>query len=156
MKAILRSAIVAAGMAAIAVASTTPASATPGGAFAFTGSTTLTCFGCGHRDNQKANLSVTGASLAPATFVAAPATADFSIDEEGGVLCLVTGSANGTVSGGGLNVTFNWTRVGAVAVILTAGSVDGAGVAAFVVTDPVGPPCGGQVTASFAGAVAGA
>jgi hypothetical protein len=153
VKAILRSAVVAAGIAAASVAGVMPASAAQGGAFAFTGETTLTCFGCGHKEGQSATLNVTGATLTPPGTLGGSANASFAIDEQGGALCLVTGSANGSVSGAGLSVNFNWTRVGAVAVITTTGSVNGAGVAVFV-TDP-GITCGGPVHAQFAGAVAG-
>ena len=43
----------------------------------------------------------------------------------------------------------------ATAVITTAGDINGAGIAAFAVTSPIGLPCGGPVDATVAGSVAG-
>ncbi len=145
MKAILRSAVVVAAAASSIAMISTPANAA--GAVAFTGTAHIDCFGCG---------SSTGtADLTGVGTHSGAATANFTVFEPEGATCVVTGSASGTVTGA-VNVVFNWTRVGATAVITTSGDINGAGVAAFVVTSPVGNPCGGPVTASVVGAVAGA
>ena len=113
---------------------------------AFSGNARIACFGCGV-SNGTASLQ-----FLP---LLASATATYTVNEPVGATCVITGSASGTVTGA-VNVSFNWTRVGATAVITTTGDVNGAGVAGFVVTSPVGNPCGGAVTAQVAGVVTGA
>ncbi len=153
MKAILRSAIVAAGMATALATSMTPASADTG-AVAFTGTASITCFGCGD-SNGTAALTGVGATVEGGV-VNGSATATYTVHEDNavGIECVVSGTANGSTTGA-VAVNFNWTRVGAVAVITTSGQINGAGVAGFAVTSPVGPPCGGPVQALVVGAIAG-
>lgn len=144
MKAILRSAVLVAGLAST-LAITTSANAAPAAAV-FSGNAQLDCFGCGDTHGT-ADLTLTGA---PSGSV----HADFTANEPGGGLCLVTGTANGTVEGA-INTNFNWTRVGATAVITlgTPGTTTfGAGVAVFVAS---GITCGAAVTATVAGVAAG-
>lgn len=150
MKAILRSAVLAAGVASTLAMTAVPSSAQ--GAGVFTGEASINCFGCGVSSGT-ATLSVTGEVNGVAQ-VGASASATYTVTEIPSQ-CPVTGSANGTVSGA-VNVTFAWTRVGATALITTSGDINGGGTAVFAVTSPVGNPCGGPVTANFAGAVAGA
>lgn len=149
MKAILRSAVLAATAATAMTMTTAPAHAD--GAVAFTGTATIACFGCGPSTGS-ASLSVSG-SVNGSTQVNAAATASFSLNEPSAT-CPATGSASGSVSGSGFGVTFNWTRVGATAVITTSGDIDGGGSAAFKADSA--NPCGGtNVKATFAGSVAG-
>jgi hypothetical protein len=75
-------------------------------------------------------------------------------NEPADVTCVVTGTASGKVLGV-IDVDFNWTRVGATAVITTSGDISGAGAAVFIVTDPHGNPCGVEVTAEVVGVLAG-
>jgi hypothetical protein len=151
LKAILRTAVVVAGLATAVATSITPASAAPG-AVAFVGSANITCFGCG---DSAGTASLTGVGVVNGGAANGSASATYTVHEDTGAGCIVSGTASGSVSGA-VNVDFNWTRVGAVAVISTTGDVNGQGVAAFVVTSPVGNPCGGAVSAEVAGAVAGA
>jgi hypothetical protein len=154
VKAILRSAVLAAGVVSAIALSTTGASAQ--GAGEFNGSAHINCFGCGVSTGT-AELSVTGEVNGSVVVggITANAHASFTVNEPTGPTCVVSGSASGTVTGA-VSVDFNWTRVGAVAVITTSGQISGAGVAAFVVTSPVGVPCPGPVDALVVGAVAGA
>jgi hypothetical protein len=153
VKAILRSvAIVTALAAAIAVPSTATASPRRGGAGHYGGNASIDCFGCGTSAGSAA-LQFTGVySGYPA--VLADATANFIANESADVTCVITGSASGTVTGV-INVDFNWTRVGPLAVITTSGDINGVSLAAFAVTSPIGNPCGGPVTAIVQGVVAG-
>ncbi|HVF04107.1 MAG TPA: hypothetical protein VNA20_04650 [Frankiaceae bacterium] len=154
MKAILRSAVLAATAATALAMTTAPANAA--GAVAFTGEATINCFGCGPSSGS-ANLAVTGTvngTTQVATHGSWNATAGFSVNEPSAT-CPATGSASGSVSGAGFTVTFNWTRVGATAVITTAGHINGGGSAAFKADAAL--PCGAVgVKATFAGSVAGA
>lgn len=114
---------------------------------AFTGEAAINCFGCGVSTGT-ADLTVIstggmGSAFATYTVFESPAQ------------CPVTGSATGSTTGS-VVVDFNWTRVGATAVITTTGDINGGGVAAFAVTNPLGNPCGGPVTAAVVGAIAGA
>ena len=115
-------------------------------AVAFTAIARIDCFGCG--DSQgTAHLDIIGGGTAEATYtVNEPAI---------GPACVVTGTASGSTTGA-INVTFSWTRVGATALITTGGEIEGAGVAAFHVTEPSGIPCGAtNVVAEVVGAVGG-
>jgi hypothetical protein len=138
-------------------------------AVAFVGTAHINCFGCGDSSGTASicvkGVTVTTPPIPPAVTVHDPSvgicgllgtntTATYTVHEDTGAGCVVSGTASGTTSGE-LNVAFNWTRVGAIAVISTTGDVNGAGVAAFVVTSPLGNPCGGAVTAEVVGAVAG-
>jgi hypothetical protein len=151
LKAILRTAVVAAGMATALATSMMPANAA--GAVVFTGTADIACFGCG-TSSGTAELTGVGVTTGGGA-VNGSAHASYTVQEDAGVNCVITGTASGTVTGS-VNVSFNWTRVGAVAVISTTGDINGAGVAAFVVTSPVGLPCGAHVSATVVGAVAGA
>jgi hypothetical protein len=152
----------AAALAGATALGTTPASAA--GAGAFVGTAVIACFGCGTSTGTAA-LCWIGAYTGPpptvglgcsAVVTGSPnVTATYTVQEDGGVNCVITGTATGTTTGA-VDVAFNWTRVGAVAVISTTGDINGAGVAAFVVTSPVGLPCGARVQAQVVGAIAGA
>jgi hypothetical protein len=151
MKGIMRSAVLAgAAIPAIAIGtSTAPAYAQ--GAGTFHGTAHINCFGCGSSSGTAA-LSVTG-EINGVAKVEAGVTASYSVTEAPGT-CPATGNATGSFSGA-VNGSFTWIRVGANAVITTSGDINGAGVAAFAVTSPVGLPCGGPVNATVVGGVAG-
>jgi hypothetical protein len=127
-----------------------PASAAPGGV-AFLGTANIQCFGCA---NSQGNASLTVAGTVGGSLASGSATATYT-GGPAGLSCLVSGNASGSVSGA-VNLDFFWTRVGAVAVISTSGDITGQGVATFVVTSPLGIPCGTSVTAQVAGTVFGA
>jgi hypothetical protein len=148
VKAILRKAVLAVGAAATIATGTTPASADPG-AVAFIGTATIACFGCGVSQGS-ADLTVTG--TANGRVVSGPAHAVYTVSEVS--VCSVQGRAEGTVTGT-VNVTFLWVRYGATAVISTAGDVNGSGVGTFVITGPLGLPCGSSVAAVVSGTVTG-
>ena len=115
----------------------------------FYGEAAIDCFGCGVSSGTAALWvapAVPGLD-APNTF------ATYTVIEIPSQ-CPITGSATGSTTGA-MNVTFSWTRVGATALITTTGDVNGGGAAGFVVTDPVGNPCGGPVRAQVVGAIAG-
>ena len=155
MRKILRGALLATGAAALVVTGAAPAHAVD--VVVFAGTAHINCFGCGTSTG-------TGSFCAYAKVHYPPPSADvcvgftsaYTVAEGTGVTCVVTGSADGTTSGPGLNTTFHWTRVGATAVISVVGDINGSGVAGFVVTSPAGIPCGGPVDAEVVGAVAGA
>ena len=150
MKNIMRSAVLAgAAVPAIALGTTGPAFAQ--GAGTFHGTAHINCFGCGSSSGSAA-LKVTGEVNGTAKAEAA-VTASYSVTEAPGT-CPATGNATGSFSGA-VNGTFTWIRVGANAVITTAGDINGAGLAGFAVTSPVGLPCGGPVDATVVGVVAG-
>lgn len=154
MKKILRTLGMSAAIAGSLGLGTTPANAAGGGVF--TGTASINCFGCGTStgtadlcvvvwvNDDDAGVCVTGINT----------TATYTVAEPAGATCVATGTANGTTTGV-IDVIFDWTRVGAVAVISTSGDINGSGVAAFKVTSPVGVPCGGPVTAQVVGAVIG-
>ena len=149
-----RTALVSLAVAALAVApvAVPSASAATGGAVAFTGTAYLDCFGCGY-SHGTADLSVIG--LVGGNVVDGPAYADYTMVQPNiSPFCMISGSASGYVTGT-VNVTFNWTRVGALALIGTTGDITGLGFATFTVTSPTGVPCGGPVVAQFEGTVAG-
>lgn len=147
MKAILRSTVLAAAIASTMAMSTGANAATA--ALAFTGTANVDCFGCGPTECD-ASLTVVGLPASGGGDV------ECTANEPGGALCLVQGTASGTVTGtgglAGFSVDFNWTRVGATAVITVSGSTNGAGAAVFVAT---GVTCGAAVSAQVAGAIAG-
>ncbi|MDQ1711815.1 MAG: hypothetical protein QOE45_1265 [Frankiaceae bacterium] len=66
--------------------------------------------------------------------------------------CPVAGSMAGTINSWGGSVNFVLTWVGATAVITTSGGV---GIGVFAVTSPIGIPCGGPATMTFAGHISG-
>lgn len=158
---ILRSAIVVAGAAASVLMSTAPGNTAT--AAAFSGTAEIGCFGCGEYgpDGNAADFTVAGTIQNEVGTGTGWAT--FTVTEPTGAACVVSGSAQGEIHIDGTSVTgatididasFTWTRVGATAVVSVPGV--GTGAAAFKVTEPVGNPCGGAVSASFAGAIAGA
>lgn len=155
MKSFLRNAVIAGSVVVATTAGASPASATPG-LLQFHGTATIDCFGCASTTGT-ASLVVTGV-LGGNALVGAPATARFNAMYPPVILrqidCLVVGVAHGSVSGA-VDVEFNWTRLGAVAVITTTGEVTGVGTATLFVTSPAGVPCGQRVTATFAGAIGG-
>ena len=115
-------------------------------ALAFQGTASIDCFGCGVSQGT-AELTLTSLGFTGS------AHADYTVTEGTGVTCVVTGSASGTTTGD-VNVSFNWLRVGATAVITTTGDIDGVGLAGFV-AHVSGLPCGAAITADVAGVVAG-
>lgn len=150
MKGIMRSAVLAgAAIPAIAIGTSGPAYAQ--GAGVFHGTAHINCFGCGDSSGTAA-LSVTGEVNGVAKTEAA-VNASYTLHEDS-LTCPAVGTASGGFSGA-VNGSFTWTRVGASAVITTAGDINGAGIAAFAVTSPVGLPCGGPVNATVVGSVAG-
>lgn len=152
MKAILRSAVLAVGVASIAVLGTTPVSAHHGNVV-FEGEAEIDTFGLG-ASQGRAKLRITG-DVHGTTVVNEAATATFTLNEPAGT-CPATGTASGDVTAddGSFSVDFNWSRVGATAVITTTGDIEGTGVAAFAPTSPIGPICGhADVRARFAGAL---
>lgn len=150
MNRIMRSAVLAV-PAGVAILAGTTAPAYAAGAGSFNGNAHINCFGCG-ASNGSANLKVTGVINGVAK-TQADVVATFNVTEAA-LTCPAVGSAVGGFSGA-VNGTFTWTRVGATAVITTAGDINGAGVAAFATTK-AGLPCGGPVDAVVAGTVAGA
>ena len=181
MKKILRSLGLTAALIGSVGLGTTPAHAGPG-AVAFVGEAHINCFGCGvssgtaelcaigyvvpqgvvkcvdegplvdWANDAIANLPAIP-PVPPLPTVAPNVWATYTVFESP-TTCPITGSANGATTGD-VVVQFNWTRVGATAVITTTGDINGGGVAVFAVTDPIGNPCGGPVTAVVAGAIAG-
>ena len=162
---ILRSAILVAGAASSIIMSSTPASAAT--AAVFTGTATVGCFGCGTYGptGNGATLWVDGvvaggvAGPAVQFVTAANGGATFTVTESNvDPECVISGSASGTVtvqtSAGPVSAGFTWTRTGIVAVV-SIPSIGGLGAAVFVVTDPIGDPCGKAVTAQIAGALVG-
>jgi hypothetical protein len=116
-------------------------------AAAFSGTAAIDCFGCGDSAGT-AELTVAGDGP-----TLGAAHADYTVHEGTGTDCVISGAADGTVTGA-INVSFNWNRVGAVAQINTSGDLNGSGAAAFVVTGPAGLPCGAHnLTAMVAGEV---
>jgi hypothetical protein len=150
MKRIIRSAVLA-GVAVSGIALGTTGPAYAQGAGAFTGTAQINCFGCGSSAGT-ASLKVSGEVNGQAV-TQGNVNATYTVSEASAT-CPAVGSANGSFSGA-VNGTFTWTRVGATAVLTTAGDIKGAGIAAFAVKSPVGLPCGGPVTAEVAGTVAG-
>jgi hypothetical protein len=137
---------------AFAPAAVPPASATGTGELAFAGTMSFRCFGCG-TSYGTADLTLTG-GYGTVPMVARTAHADFTDVESGGVDCVITSSAWGTITGA-VNLSFYWTSVGAYAVMGTTGDIDGSGFTTFTITSPVGVPCGGPVTAQITGVLAG-
>jgi hypothetical protein len=147
----------------------------------FDGYAHINCFGCGTSTGTASMGTVCVSGNANGDDVAAcgytrlgsgrrilngSATAIYTVQEDPGASCVITGSADGTGDGtgtafgrmmGSLNAAFHWTRVGANAILTTTGDVTGAGTAEFAVTSPALPsiPCGGSVDAEFVGSVAG-
>lgn len=154
---ILRSAILVASVAASLATTVMPASAA--GAGAFIGTAHINCFGCGTSPGT-ASLTVEGASTAaPGTAIVSTTpnvTATYTaVEDNDPTTCVISGTATGSTTGA-VTVSFNWTRVGAAAVITTSGDINGAGAAVFVVTSPAGIPCRSAVDAVVVGALAGA
>ena len=114
-----------------------PASAEP--AFlVFVGTADVNCFGCGVPSPCHAELAIVGVTHS------GTAVTTFCTTNEP-LLCPLIGTAFGTVVGtsgtaAGLALNFNWTRVGAEAVITTSGDSTGFGRATFVL--PLGFRCG--------------
>lgn len=165
MKKILRSTALVAGSAAAMLVPTTPASAAS--AAEFNGVANVGCFGCGTYgpagndadfcvNGIVDDIPVTGGVYTDPTGTAeCNGDATFTVNEPVGPTCVASGTANGTISVEGVgSTTFNWTRVGATAVVTTGGW--GVADAIFHVTSPVGSPCGGAVIAEFSGTLQGA
>ena len=149
MKRIILSALVGLGLI-LSLSTANPAAAAS--AVTFTGTANINCFGCG-ASTSTATLKVSG-TINGTTYVNATANAIYTVTEAPAT-CPATGSAEGDVTIGANSVHFTWTRVGANAVINTSGAINGFGTITFAVTSPVGPPCGGPLTATVAGWLAG-
>lgn len=160
-----RTVVAAATVLASAVTTVLPAPSASGAtAVQFQGSATIGCFGCGQYgpSGNGATLWLNGVlhnRPLQATFpFAANGWAEYTVNTPSGVMCTLTGAANGNIhvdfaDGGGFEAAFAWTRVGSVAMISVPGV--GVGVAAFHITSPVGNPCGASVQAYFAGELVG-
>jgi len=159
LKKILRSAVLVAGIATSITMGMTSANAA--GAGVFTGTAKINSFGTG-ASSGTADLCVhgyvlgqpvVGACVEGVTGRVGNVKATFDVFEASAT-CPLTGQASGSFSGA-VNGTFNWTRVGATAVIsITGGNLaGGSGTAAFKVTEPAGLPCGGPVVATVVGAI---
>jgi hypothetical protein len=122
------------------------------GAAAFHGTAHINCFGCGGSSGT-ASLRASGEANGVAK-AEGPVTATFSLFEDPNT-CPLTGSAIGSFSGA-FNGTFTWSRVGATAVITTAGDINGTGIALFQTTT-VGLICGAFIpmNATVVGSIAG-
>ena len=126
--------------------SPSPASAGPI-AVAFIGTAHIDCFGCGPT-SCSASLDLLGG-----THTGTASTTACNASEPGGVGCLVSGTANGTIVGTsgtvrGLTLDFNWTRVGPLAVYTLSGNGLGAGEALFI---PTSVTCGAPADATILG-----
>lgn len=130
-----------------------PASAQPV-FLVFSGTVDVDCFGCDVPSPCHADLIVYGV-----THSGNAATTACTATEPSGALCLLTGTARGTVVGtsgtmAGLTLDFVWTRVGNEAVITISGDSSGWGRATLVL--PPGTACGAPLNdATVAGWVAG-
>jgi hypothetical protein len=129
----------------------TPGPCPLGSAAQFTGTAAISCFGCGDSAGT-ASLTVVGAVRGSVT--SGSAFASYTVHEATGAACVISGTADGTLTGA-INGSFSWMRVGALAVISTAGDIDGQGIAAFAITSPIGNPCGGAVIAEVGGLIGG-
>jgi hypothetical protein len=130
------------GLAAALCLPATPASAQ--GVGAFTGTVHLDCFGCGV-SNGTASMTYVEAG----TSVIALGSRNAAMNVRSPILgsCLVESTMNGDIAGV-VNREFHWTVLGAVLVV-TEWEADRAywGAGTFVITSPVGIPCGSQVDA---------
>ena len=160
---ILRSAIVAAAAASSILMTTTPASAATAGVFV--GDAEIGCFGCGVYGPAGNVADFTVAGVVNDQVGTGTGYAEYTVTEGTDAACVISGTAEGKIYITATSVTggtesyeseFSWARTGAVAVVTVSGEVNGTAAAVFVVTDPVGNPCGGPVTAKFAGAIVGA
>lgn len=123
--------------------------------FTFNGTATIGCYGCGWYGPAGNSLSAIATGIVDGrTFVNAWMSATFTVDNPVGTTCIVSGAASGTMAIGSVGtLSFTWTMTGSVlriAYTMSDGSF-GTATAAFLVTSPVGNPCGGAVTASFVG-----
>jgi hypothetical protein len=146
-------------LAATALTALTPSPASAAGSVTFDGDVVIDCFGCG-ASNGSGTLCVNGTVDNGRPVVCLPGTANdpnvsttFVVNGPA-ITCQLTGDAAGTTAGD-VNVSFEWIRVGATAVITTSGDIDGSGTATFTVTSPPGNPCGMPVTAHVTGTVTG-
>ncbi len=131
---------------------TAPGHAAPG-APTYTGVDHVTWFGCGPTTGA-ADLCLTGCFRGSVRLGCTVAHATFTAQECTGVDCVISGTATGSVTGG-IALSVNWTRLGALAVVTTTGDVNGARYAALEVVGPSGLPCGGPLDARFAGFLVG-
>jgi hypothetical protein len=116
----------------------------PYNALAFEGTWVEECFGCGVSPATM-NLTVTAGGPG-GIVVGGQASSSFTAGEPADVTCVLTGAASGLITGA-VDFWFNFTRVGAFAVITTSGDVHGPGTATFTLTSPLGNPCGGPAEA---------
>ena len=134
----LRTLLAALSLAAVPVAPA-PAHA---GAGRFTGTVTIGCFGCGTYGPSGNHGSFTLTGVTNGEF-----TAEFTITTPPGSGCVLTDSVAGDFSGA-VTGSFTWTRYGQHLDIRTNG-LPGEGT--FVITEPIGNPCGMAVTAFVSG-----
>lgn len=160
-----------AGMAAAAVVSAAmalPAAAAGPGAVVGAGTASLPTFPCPAGCAGTASLAIVGADTS-ANAVAGTVVSNFTYFEPNGLTCPAFGTANGTISPGGLHpanvsANFTWSRTGLVALIsLTSVTANGQAepngtvVALFAPapTPPVGQAGGCDGTATASGVTAG-
>ena len=143
----------AAAAAALGAATLAPAPASAVSSFTVYGEAHIGCFGCGPTIGA-ADLWVTGVydnQPVAATYPVDPpnGSAHFVGNTPAGPSCLLSGTAEGTVTVGLSTATFTWVRVGGTALIAIPG-VARAAVQVWV-AEPVGNPCGGPVRLVFSG-----
>jgi hypothetical protein len=142
------------GLATALVAGAVPMPPSSAAGFvAFAGTASIDCFGCGDSQGTAELCTTVVTPDGRVVTVCAPAHAEYTVHEGTGTDCVVSGTAEGGVTGA-INVSFNWNRLGAIALINTTGDINGSGTAAFVITGPAGLPCGAHnLTALVAGEV---
>lgn len=122
-------------IAAVCGTASQPAAAT---GLAYVGTLHIGCFGCGTFGP--------GGNSGAITTTVGPATLTFTVNESP-ALCPLVGDGFGVVNGA-INGTLTWVRVGAVW-HTTFNGLPGDGV--FLITSPVGNPCGVPVDVAVAG-----
>lgn len=125
----------------------------------FTGTATIGCFGCGsYGFAGTASLSLTGL-YGNVVNVNAYGAANFTVYSPGDATCVAgPGYADGNLAVatpiGSKSERFVWTQIGD-ALYISMPDIDVSGVGTFTVTSPSGIPCGGPVTATITGTLAG-
>ncbi|HWL37268.1 MAG TPA: hypothetical protein VNQ77_13885 [Frankiaceae bacterium] len=126
----------------------------------FSGTVTIGCFGCGDYGPTGNSASITLTGLyGHAVNVATSGSAVFAVRSPAGPTCTAgPGYADGRLSVatpfGYPDQRFFWTQIGD-ALYISLPDIGVSGVGTFTVTSPVGNPCGGSVTATISGVLAG-
>lgn len=153
--------LVARGAVAAALVATTTVTAPPASAVTsatLAGTMRVGCFGCGEYGpaGNAAGFTVNGI-WADRVTTNGPGSAWFTINAAPGALCAASGWLTGTmtVQTDVDNVTsdFDIVHFGGQGMLTVHGV--GRGPISMVVTDPIGNPCGGQVSIQFTATVAG-